>query len=509
MKKPESKPSDVHSKPRERNPGSSRKSAAALSSSDLQSVVFGEIQTAALAAATANNMTNLVPVDEGLIGDLPWYWQVGTNFNALTYDWLNNIFTYSSDGYVGSDGQPLMTGYYNVLEDTAYSLDSADASTLNQANLQAASTINTLITDWTTSQGAFPSGTSTQGAQLAYIMTQVLTWGTPGLTLGQLRSSTNPTSLLPNVPLGANQIVNDLMTYLGQTSSVANIQAAVVSSNAQLAQMRANVQTIPATAASGFMQTVNDSGNTQIVPAITIVESTGNIQNALFPAPITSGQSFTASYTFSSQSSSTVQVQSSSGAIGVGDLVFLLAFSDGSSSYNAFSFNSSLTTCSVTLTFNGVTTFTPSYSQYNLSTGSGWWNPQPIAQAAANTPLIQSGYSFTQNPGYDFGANGNFGLISRLLISQQPVISLTYTTSDYSSFQQTFQQNSSWGITFLGIGLGGGSNSYFQATTSQNASAGTVTLTMSPPGTSTPVAPTDQLAYVVGAEVLWPGAPAA
>jgi hypothetical protein len=227
------------------------------------------------------------------------------------------------------------------------------------------------------------------------------------------------------------------------------------------------------------------------------------IQNALIPT--SGGTSFSAEYTATLQDSGTVQVTSASGAVGLGDIGLFLAFGDESSNSTTIFFDSSLTSCTVNLTFNGVTTITPTFYPYNVSTGTGWWNPAPI-EAAANPVPNQSGYAFNPTPSYDFAVNGDFEVISRLLISQQPVISLTYSTSDYSIFQQTFEESSMWGVTFLGIGLGGGSSSYFQASTSQNESDGTITLTMSPVGISTPVAAADQLAYVIGAEILWPGA---
>jgi hypothetical protein len=123
----------------------------------------------------------------------------------------------------------------------------------------------------------------------------------------------------------------------------------------------------------------------------------------------------------------------------------------------------------------------------------------------AYTPGV-SGYQFTPNPGLNFATNGNFGFVSRLMISQQPIVTLTFDTSNYSAFTQKIQEQSSWGITFLGIPLAGGDQSYYHATTSQNSNANTVTITMTPAGITTPVSPTDQLAYVIGAQILWPGA---
>lgn len=469
---------------------------------DLQAIVYQEVQSAAAPTAIAFNMPGMLPVNEGSLGDLPWFYQNGTSFNNATYNWLNSLFAYQSDGYVGSNKEALTTAYFNVLEDTSYVLDAADSTSLNNANLKNAAVVNTIITDWTSAFGPLPSGT--QISQLNYIMTQVLSWGAAGLTLGQLRNSTNPMGLLPNIPLGASQLVSDLMTYLANTSSVANIQAAVLSCNNQITQTKNNVNPPSApTVGPGFMQTVDATGNTLIVPEVDITESTGVIQNALLPT--SGGTSFSASFSAFAIDSDTVQISSSSGA-GVGDIGFFLGFSsEASSSLNIFSADTTQTSCTVTLTYNGVTTFTPTFYPYNVSTGKGWWNPDPIEEAANPTPN-QSGYVFNPTPAYNFGVNGNFGVLSRLMISQQPVISLTYTTSNYAAYQKTFAEQSSWGVSFLGIPLGGGSQSYYSCQTSQDASSNTVTVTMSPAGISTPITPTQQLAYVIGAQILWPGA---
>ena len=480
--------------------------AAVVENPDLKSVVFGAIQAGAGPVASTNHMPNLLQVDQASLGQLPWFWQNGTSFNAKTYDWLNNIFEYSSDGYLGTNGKVLTTEYNNVLLDTRYVLDAADSAALNSANLANAAVVNTLITTWTTSQGPFPSGTTNQSQELLHIMTQVLTWGSAGLTLAQLRTSANPMALLPNIPLGGDQVVNNLMTYLANTSSVANIQAAASSFNAQLSATRANVvpQPAPTTATAGFMTTVDDSGTNQIVPAIKIAESTAQIQNALIPT--SGGTSFSVSYTATNQAAGQIHLSSESeswAGVGAGFLAFAEAHT--STSFDMFSFHSSLTSCTINLTFNGVTTFTPMFYAYDVSTGFGWWNPEPIEEAANPVPN-QSGYVFTPKPPYNFGVKENFGAIASLLISQQPVISLTYSTSDFASFQQIFQQHTSWDVSFCGIGLGSGSSDYYSSQISQDSSAGTVTLTMSPTGISTPIAPTDQFAYVVGAEILWPGA---
>lgn len=480
--------------------------AVTTTSTTLQSAVLQTIQSAAQPTATSVNMPNMVVLDEGSLGDFPWFWQNGTNFNAKTFAWLNNVFAFdSADQYLDTNVSSFMTSYYNVLMDVSYVLNAGDASALNSAILANAAVVNTVISDWTTTQGAIPAVNNTQALQLNYISTQVLTWGTPGLTLGQLRASVNPMALLPNVPLGADQIVNDLMTYLANTSSVANIQASVLSYNNQLNQTRGNLTPTPATVAPGWMQTVDSRGNLAIVPQITIEESTANIQNNLLPSS-GQGKHFTASMQVSRSSSSTVNVSASGGIQGSGLVADLFVISGGASaSYNLLTVDQSINSIDVSIGFNGVTTVTPSPVSYSISNGTGWWNPQPIQAAVAYNPN-NSGYKFNQAPGYNFATKGNFGFLSRLMIAQQPTLSLTFYTANYQSVQQKFQEESHWGISFLGIPLAGGSQSYYSASTTVNQSANSVTVTMSPVGINTPVTPTDQLAYVIGAEVLWPGA---
>jgi hypothetical protein len=300
------------------------------------------------------------------------------------------------------------------------------------------------------------------------------------------------------------------MTYLGNTSSIANIQAAVVSANNQLAQTKLALSPAPAALpVEGWMQTSDDKGNMLIVPEIDIDESTANIQNNLLPSGGT-GKSFSASFTASQGSSNTVDVTASTGGGAVGDLDFFFTLSgSASASLNIFSADSSQKSVEVGLQFNGVTTVTPKPYPYSITSGKGWWNPDPVQNAAQNesgSSANESGYYFTPKPPYNFGTNGDFGFLSRLLISQQPVLTLKYNTSNYSAYQKTFQEQSHWGISFLGIPLGGGSQSYYECDTSYDSSSQTVTVTMTPVGNTTPVTPTDQLAYVVGGEVNWIGA---
>jgi hypothetical protein len=312
-------------------------------------------------------------------------------------------------------------------------------------------------------------------------------------------------SLLPNIPIGGDQIVADLMTYLAATSQIAKIQEAVVLNNQEIDDMQANISPAPAAAGNGWMLITDGTGATSIVPQWLIAESVANIQNKLLP-PTGTGKSFTATFHASKQSSSQVQVSASGGISASGSILDLIGIhAQAGASYDLYSIDSSVTAVDVTLTFNGVTTVTPQPASYSVSNATGWWNPKPI-QDAANAVAGDSGFTFTPTPSYDFATNGDFGTPSRLLISQQPVMELTFYTQNYAAFSQVFTQQFRCDVSFLGIPLADGSQSYYSATAKQSTNGQSVTVTMTPEGIKTPVTPNDQLAYVVGVEMDWPGA---
>lgn len=447
------------------------------------------------------NIHNMEPLDEGLLGDFPWFWNNAGTFNGLTYNWLNNLISYNSDGYLQATGGSFINDYYNVMMDINYVLSPQDQSALNNATNAAATIVNTTVSDFVALFGPIPAQyTSSSSATMNYIISVVLSWGVPGLTLNQLRTSTNPMALLPNIPFGAASVVNDVMSYLNATTSVQNIQSAVISYNAQITQIKNNLNPAPPTAKPGWMLTTT---NGQVpVPAFNISPSTASIQNALYPTG--GGNSFSVSLNVSKLDQNTVKVSASGGIGGSGWIDFFKLSGGVSASYNAFSFDQQTTDCSIKMTYNGVTAVTPAGYQYDVTSGTGWWDPAPIKQAVNYSPSV-SGYKFTPQPPYNFGANGNFGFISSLIVSQQPVFELTYTSGNFSQFQQTFQEQSSWGISFLGIPLAGGSQSYYNSQLSQNSQTGSITIKMSPPLNSTPVPTLGQVAYVIGAQVIWPG----
>ncbi|MBY5934721.1 hypothetical protein KUV51_17065 [Tateyamaria omphalii] len=452
----------------------------------------------------ALNITDWTPVDSAGMGDWLWYWNNAAIFNTDTWNQFNNIMQYDADGYLQiTDGAALNTALFNLYMAMAYELTSADQTALNTANMNAAAILNTVVSDYTSMFGAIPPANSaTATAKLIYITEQILSWGDKDLTLAKFRTSTNPTSLLPNAPLGSAKLISDFMTYLSQTAAAATVQNAVNSYNSQIRQCALNLSPAPTTVEPGWMSAADVTGATSILPYLTIAEPTDIIKNGLDGSQ---GFEVDMSVTQVDQSTSSVSVNGGAGASGWIDWFEISA--DASASYNAFSFDSNVTQVDLKLSYKGVTKFTPQLtgSAYNIGTGTGWWNPELIKAAANHDPNV-SGVAFTTPQNYDFAENGNFGVLQELVICDLPTITMVFHNATESSFQSHFSEQSHWSVSFLGIPLGGGSQSYESSVYKYDSTSGTVTVTMTPPPAVTPGNILTSQAYVIGADCAWPGA---
>ena len=483
--------------------------AAAPTINDIKTSYYTALQSQAQSTVYGNlGITNAYSVDASVIGDFPYFWQNAGFFNQNTWTWFNNVFQYGTNGYLDVSGDSLASELFNTYLKISYQLSASDQSTVNQANLNAQAQLNTVVTDWTSNFGPIPAANSaTPAAKANYVTTQVLGWGAAGLTLNQFLNSTNPGSLLPNAPMGSESLINDLKVYFATIGPATDITNNQVSGEAQINAVRKNLSPAPATLAAGWMTTIADDGSNAIVPVLSMQPDPGGIQNALYPTR--GGNSFSVSASVTKVDESTVSM-SFGGGLSVSGAIDWFTFGvSGGASYSTFSLDETITTCDIDITYNGVTRVTPllSVAAYDVGHGTGWWNPAAISQAVANTPPTQTGYTFSTTPAYNYGNNGTFGVLSALVISQLPVFTLKYSTSNTTEFQKTFQEQSNWSVGFLGIALANFHQSYYSSSYSYDQATQTVTITMSPPQQVNSVPAIDQTAYVIGANVVWPGTP--
>ena len=115
---------------------------------------------------------------------------------------------------------------FNVKSSVGSTLSAEEQAKLNNAQANAAASINAVINAWYQSFGRITTdqANTTGNSKLDYITQQVLCWGGPSLTLAKLRNSRNPNSLIPNAPYAAQSVISYFSGYLGATRSVTAIQ---------------------------------------------------------------------------------------------------------------------------------------------------------------------------------------------------------------------------------------------------------------------------------------------
>lgn len=477
--------------------------AVAPSLSQLKTAFFEAVAKQASTIAKTMGINDILPIDQGNIGALPWYCTNGGTFNNDTYTWLNKVIKYNPAGYLETDGSEFTTEYYNVMQGITYQLSPANQSMLNNAINNANTIVNTLLTNYTTTFGAIPAANAgTLMSKLAYVTTQMLSWTTTGTTLNDLYTAVNINSYFTKAPLGSATVISNLAQYLGATGSVKNLQASLTNNIAEITGILNNLAPAPITVENGWMQTQDSKGANYIVPELSVAQDVSIIQNGLGGT-----NSFSVTMVINKIDTTTMSVSINGATAFNADIADLVDFGfTGSASYNSFSIDSSTTSCTITITFSGITTFTPSAQPYSVITNSGWWAPNKIKQALSNTGG-GNGLVFAMGaPSYNFGENGDFGFIQNLLISNPPTLTLEYANADYKQINTSLSASADLNVDFLGIGFIAGSASYYKSTVSQTATGTGVSINLAPNLAVTPVPTLLQQAYVIGADVIWPGA---
>ena len=252
------------------------------------------------------------------------------------------------------------------------------------------------------------------------------------------------------------------------------------------------------------MSAADITGAAKILPALKIAEPTSTIQNGLDGSQ---GFEIEMVVTKVDQKTVSVSVNANANAGVSGSIGWFGISAGGSTSYNSFSFDQNVTQVTLKLKYSGVTKFTPSLSAsaYNIGDGTGWWNPKMIKDAANHTSG-ESGVGFTTPQHYNFKDNGDFGVLNVMAICDMPTIEMVFHNATESSFSSHFSEETHWGVNFLGIPLGGGSQSYSSSKYKYDSTAGTVTVVMTPPPSVIPGNLLTSQAYVIGADCAWPGA---
>jgi hypothetical protein len=461
--------------------------------------ILDELTKQAKAIVGAVFKQPLVSFQPGARGNFPYYWTDPDTlaFNTLTYQWINNSMISDVPPIQQMPGSLFTNSVQNVLAKVTYQLSTADQAKLNQAYANAKDQQMTLLTLWRQTYGTLPPLGKSLTEIDAVMAIVTSTWATPPTTLTAMQVSRNLNNLLNTAPAsgkGLLPVVANYVNALGDSVTLANAQ---VMSNGYVSQALSALQS-PA-ADNGGMQ-LND-GTNLYYPSYAVTTPIADIINGLKAT----GNAVTLNMDVSLASDSEYSVSVNGGAafsIPIGD--FFGIDVSGSASYFHDKIVSGAASVSIQMSFTGVTVVNFSPVAFNESSGLNWYLVQPILDAIANKGQDVSGFQFSPDPDTDFSANGSFGILQGVAISNYPSVTITVQTASYDSIQTTFEQQVSTSLSFLGIPLGGGSESTYSHSASSNAATSTVKISFTPPQTLVAGTSTTSQGWVLGVATYYP-----
>lgn len=436
--------------------------------------------------------------DVGSLGNFPYYWENPSNlmFNTKTYNWISANLKDVGTDTVALDS-PFVNTYIEVFAKLSYSLSTNDQASLVTAQKNATNQQMALLTAWKAAYNSIPTATATQQPIDIIMHTIASQWATPATDLNTIKLSKNLNALLNNTPASGQPILNPLANYLNALGSSISLQNNSTMNNGYLQTALQAVQSPSNT--NGALQTDNNVYQ----PAYQISTQLSDIINAL--ANQGSAISLKMVITNVSSSQCTVSINGGTGF----NIPFLdfFSFSLGSQ-VNYFSDSIAMNSSSleIDMEFTGVNLVNFGPVPFYLPTNQSWYWINPIQEAIKNGNNDVSGFKFSPTPQVNFGQGGPFSFPEGVAICNQPAITITAKTANYSRIETDLKTTTSFGISFLGIPLGGGSSTTYQQNVQTNSSNSTVVITLSPPKATVGGSSVDDSAWVLGVQTSYPAA---
>lgn len=486
--------------------------AATPSQVSVQSAFYSALQAQANQSVGSIFGVEIAPVSQAAVGGFNYIWQnPSLAFNLGTFNYINGRVAPSVSPSVKIT-DPFGTDWDNILRRITFGYSNADQARINAAQTAANAQATAVVSQY--------SGTFTQitpemmqkanvTTPIDYIILYVVAqqWSgtslakTPPLSLMAMQQARDLRALLPSMPPAGQNMLGSITKYLNALSTVLPLQQLENNALWMLQQLIDNTEQ-PSTTNGGVTTVDPNGGASSTHVGYTIPAAVTSIQNDL----ANTGRELSISMTATQVDQNTASVNVGAGAGGSVPLDWFLTLSGSASAQqNIFSFQGSGSSVSIIMRFQGYSYIPVSPNSFQADTVTGWFSAQVLSQAVKNSGQDVTGYKFVNNPGYDFGVGGDFGLLTGLLVSNFPTVSITYHAGNFSQFQQSFQEQSSFGLNFFGIPIASFSQSVYNASLQQESQQGSFTVTFAPSQEVLTVPDLQKQAYVIGASVTYPG----
>ncbi len=442
-------------------------------SSAQASFYFLDDATSAVNATLYNNLLNQRIVGEGKINDVD---QVG-----LTQDSFTN-------------------GYLSVFTKIRYQLSPNDKATQQKINSEVASTVRSLIPLWNAWVDAIKpddvkklNETNTDIALIQMTNTLNTVWLNPAYSETIQNDSSYPYTHLNDfndiynkIPTSVSKKMRDHMIEVFNKSGAAGaITADIANATQTLAGIIDNIQN-PTTGNSGNGG-IAITGSDKAVPGLVFEPARPNaIVDQLSTNPPSTVYKFSRRITKSNETTLNVQA-SASGGISIPILSFFSVGTSAGVKTSVFERDYSGSDFKVDVVVNNATInplMSSSPKLYNISTKQGWMSTAPAKEAIKNgypAPTGVTGYVFNSEPNFNFGQGEDFGYINSLIFSQFLEMSISFEKCDSKQVRKYFEEHSNTGVYFLGIRLGGVSQSASYSYSFSEETKTSIKVTIKPP----------------------------
>jgi hypothetical protein len=475
----------------------------------LETSFYSELEAKANQVAGNLFKVGITPLSAGSLGGFNYIWQSGGGqFNQATYDFINSRVVPGTPARLSTQ---FSGEYAKLLGMIAFHYSSADEQTKNKAATESNLQATAVVTQYVSTYGPI-TATMLKDAEaptsIDYIIQHVVAklWSgkaaanEPALRMNDLLQARDLSDLLPSIPPSGLNLLPTIATYLSRSAGWLPLVELQSARQNELETVRKNTNN--PTLDNGGIATVDAKGDTEVRVGYSINAAMTGIQNDLN----NKGRVIKVEMTAKQSSQGTVSVSTGqSAAVSVPANWFLTLNAINQTQMDLYSVAGAGTDLSISVMFKGFSWVPIAATQYQQDTKTGWMNAQLLAEAAANQGQDKTGMAFIGDPPCNLGKGGNFGVVTGVLISNYPSFTITYKNGDYSRFEQSFQKNASWNLSFLGTAVGSYSQGAYQATLQQNGTSGGFSVTFEPSPELLTVPDLQKQAYVIGGSIAYPG----
>ena len=483
------------------------------------STYYSALQAAATAAVGSMIHGTITPIEAGGQGDFAYnYMNPSLAFNLWTFNYISALV--QAGDYAGTakllSGASFPSGFLQLVNQIAFQFDAADQQALTNAQ-NAAQTQQLNVNQ--TYIGLYGQPTQAQLTQAATVLGYTPTlfdyvvgymlgsvWAgakNPPLSWTKMQTAPNLTDLLPNLPPSGSPVVAAVTAYLNALGPATSLQDQLNYGLWVLNQIKQALR-YPALTTNA-MQTIDPvSGTNSIVSTYYIPKSMQQIQNDL-----ASASQISMTMDVQQQNSSQYNVSiSGEASFSFGGPVVTFSGSTGSK-YNMESVQGAGSTIDIALAYTGYSIVPIAPQPLTTDSGggtTGWYFPTVLQEAYQNWlagAKASTGFRFTNTPAFDLAQfpSGAFNLLTNVLISSYPTITINYSAGDYSLFSQEFSAHASGSVKLFGfIPIGNASMSTYSSQLVAGSSNSQFSVTFTPPSTAS-VPLLQQTAYMIGAVV--------